>query len=119
MPWKKKPTKTARKLRAAQTDAETRLWFYLRGRRFAGHKFRRQYPVGPYIVDFICLQQSLVIEVDGGQHAERIHEDAKRTAYLESQGLRVLRFWNNDVLGNMEGVLLTIRGSLSKPSDET
>ena len=118
MPWKKRPTETARKLRAAQTDAETRLWFHLRGRRFAGRKFRRQVPVGPYIVDFICLREGLVIEVDGGQHAERVHEDARRTTYLESHGLRVLRFWNNDVLGNMEGVLLTIRGSLSKPSDE-
>lgn len=118
MPWKKKPTKTARKLRVAQTDAETRLWFHLRGRRFAGHKFRRQYPLGPYIVDFICLQEGLVIEVDGGQHGERVHEDAKRTAYLECQGLRVLRFWNNDVLINMEGVLLTILNSMSDPPNE-
>lgn len=117
MPWKKKPTKTARKLRRRQTDAEKRLWFHLRDRTLASRKFRRQYPVGPYIVDFICPQEHLVIEVDGGQHAERISSDAKRTAYLEARGLRVLRFWNNEVLGNMDGVLSIIMGALSEPSD--
>jgi very-short-patch-repair endonuclease len=116
MPWKKRPTNTARKLRRTQTQAEARLWFHLRSRRFAGHKFRRQSPVGPYIVDFICLQDRLVIEVDGGHHAERSAEDAGRSAYLETQGFRVLRFWNNDVLGNIEGVLSVIMNAISPPS---
>jgi len=118
MPWTKKPTTTARALRRRQTDAEKKLWSRLRGRTLAGYKFRRRYPVGPYIVDFICVREGLAIEVDGGQHAERSSADARRTAYLEAQGLRVLRFWNNEVLGNIEGVLSTIMNALSKPSDE-
>ena len=76
MPWKKKPTRKARSLRKTQTDAEARLWFHLRDRDLAGRKFRRQHAVGAYVVDFICLEENLVIEVDGGQHAERAREDA-------------------------------------------
>ncbi len=102
------------------TEAEKSLWGVLRGRRFEGLKFRRQHSFGHYIADFICLEQKLVIEIDGGLHASAEHYDAKRTAYFESQGFRVLRFWNNEILGNLEGVVLAIRsqieGTLTQPS---
>jgi adenine-specific DNA-methyltransferase len=113
----KTPEKTirrARTLRRHSTGAEALLWSHLRNRALAGHKFRRQRPVGPYVVDFICLDQSLVVEVDGGQHARQRHEDTRRTKWLECQGLRVLRFWNHDVLQNLEGVLQTIEEALSE-----
>ncbi|MBC2711708.1 MAG: endonuclease domain-containing protein [Desulfosarcina sp.] len=95
----------ARKLRKTQTDAERRLWQLLRNRSLAGHKFRRQHPVGPYICDFVCIDRQLVIEVDGGQHAARIEQDKERSAYLESRGYRVVRFWNHEVLAQTEAVL--------------
>ena len=104
----------AKHLRTEATLAEQRLWFQLRNRRFEGLKFRRQFPVGPYIVDFICLEQRLVIEVDGSQHNQpecRRYDDA-RTAYLDREGFRVIRVWNNDVLGRMDAVLAFIRLSL-------
>ena len=104
--------KAARQLRREMTDAEKRLWSQLRGRQLANHKFRRQAPVGPYVVDFCCLQQKLIIEVDGGQHAERTQQDLERTAELEARGYRVLRFWNNDVMGNIGGVMDTIARAL-------
>ena len=104
----------ARTLRRHSTRAEALLWSRLRNRALAGHKFRRQHSVGPYVVDFVCLEQNLVVEVDGGQHALRRAEDAARTARLESQGLRVLRFWNHEVLQNLEGVLQTIEEALSE-----
>jgi very-short-patch-repair endonuclease len=94
----------AKALRRKITDAEQRLWCHLRAHRFAGHKFKRQVPIGPYIVDFACLNRKLVIEVDGGQHSESL-SDKKRDAWLRMQGFEVLRFWNNDVLKNIEGVL--------------
>lgn len=96
----------ARKLRHDSTEAEKRLWKQLRNRQLAGIKFRRQCPVGPYVVDFLCYDLRLVIELDGGQHT--IETDARRTACLEAEGLRLLRFWNNEVLENMDGVLQTI-----------
>lgn len=96
-----------RSLRGQQTDAERKLWFALRDRRLGGFKFVRQEAIGPYIVDFVCRERGLVIEVDGGQHAEN-KNDARRDAYLTSERYRVLRFWNNDVLINREGVLLSI-----------
>jgi very-short-patch-repair endonuclease len=99
----------ARSLRSQQTDAEARLWYHLRAHRFLGLKFKRQQPIGPYIVDFICMQKSLVIELDGGQHAQAHAYDAQRSAYLEAQGFRVLRFWNNEVLNDTESVLDEIR----------
>ena len=102
-----KQVKRARRLRRASTDAEKLLWQNLRARQLGGAKFRRQTPIGPYIVDFVSFEHKLVVEIDGGQHnasAERQH-DTKRTAWLESQGFRVLRFWNNQVLTNLEGVL--------------
>src|ERR1700729_2031189 len=97
----------ARAMRGAPTDSELRLWRLLRDRRLSGFKFRRQVPIGPYIVDFLCVSAKLVVEVDGSPHAESLPDEA-RDAYLESQGWKVLRFWNNEVLRNREGVLETI-----------
>src|SRR5436309_16061102 len=85
-----------RRLRRQSTDAETKLWFALRDRRLAGFKFVRQAPLGPYVVDVLCREGKLVIEVDGGQHAEN-SRDRIRDEYLRSDGFRVLRFWNSDV----------------------
>jgi len=101
----------AKKLRSDMTDAERRLWYRLRAHRFDGHKFKRQVPVGPYVVDFACLGRKLVVEVDGGQHAENA-SDVVRDRYLEEEGFRVLRFWNNDVLRNTDSVLEMILGAL-------
>jgi adenine-specific DNA-methyltransferase len=95
----------ARQLRKTQTDAERRLWQGLRNRSLAGFKFRRQHPVGPYICDFVCLDRQLVIEVDGGQHASQVKQDEIRTAYFESKGFTVMRFWNHEVLTETEAVL--------------
>jgi very-short-patch-repair endonuclease len=91
------------------TEAELKLWSRLRNRSLAGAKFYRQYAVGPYTVDFISVEHRVVIEVDGGQHQVRQESDAKRTAYLEGCGYRVLRFWNNDVLSNVDEVAELIR----------
>ena len=98
----------AKQLRKNETDAERLLWYRLRNRQIANSKFRRQHVIEPYIVDFVCLERGLVVEVDGGQHAERVPEDVRRTEFLESKGLRVLRFWNNDVLTQTEAVLESI-----------
>ncbi|MFS8035902.1 endonuclease domain-containing protein [Xanthobacter sp. AM11] len=100
----------ARSLRGTQTDAEQRLWTELRGHRLTGMSFRRQHPLGPYVVDFICLPARLVIEVDGGQHytPEGLARDRRRECFLADRGLTVLRFSNLDVLNNMSGVLETI-----------
>ena len=95
----------ARDLRKSSTKAERALWSQLRDRQLDGHKFRRQQPIGPYIVDFFCLERNLVVEVDGGQHAPEV--DERRTAFLEGAGYRVLRFWNEEVLESMDGVLQT------------
>ena len=102
----------ARSLRRSMTDAERTLWRRLRDRRLEGHRFRRQEPVDHYIVDFICFESRLIIEVDGGQHSESVF-DAKRDAYLRSRGFRVLRFWNNDVLSNPDGVCRAIIDALA------
>jgi very-short-patch-repair endonuclease len=108
----------ARALRRNPTDAEQRLWSRLRRRQLDGCRFRREVPLGPYVVDFACLAARLVIEVDGGQHSWRAEEDATRSSSLEANGFRVLRFWNNDVHGNLEGVLETIRLAVqSRASD--
>ena len=95
----------ARELRARQTDAENLLWGLLRNRRLLGLKFRRQYPLTPYILDFYCLEAKLAVELDGGQHAEQHHYDQQRTVYLENKGITVLRFWNNEMLQQTENVL--------------
>jgi very-short-patch-repair endonuclease len=105
---------TARRLRRDQTDAERALWFRLRDRRLNGMKFRRQMPIKAYVVDFCCEATRLIVELDGGQHSEHVAEDAKRTAQLEAYGYLVLRFWNNDVLSNIDGVLETIVATASQ-----
>jgi very-short-patch-repair endonuclease len=90
------------------TIVEQILWRELRGKQLSGHRFRRQHPIGRYIADFACIEQQLVIELDGGQHQDHVTYDEHRTAYLLSHEWRVLRFWNNDVFDNLEGVLSTI-----------
>ncbi len=102
------PNQRARALRRRMTDAERLLWRHLRNRELGGWKFRRQYPVGTFIVDFICVEKNLVIEVDGGQHAENAGADLQRSAFLNKMGYRVLRFWNNEVLQETEAVLTAI-----------
>ncbi|MDX2144456.1 MAG: DUF559 domain-containing protein [Rhodospirillaceae bacterium] len=110
---KKPGTKRARTLRRNSTDAEQALWQRIRNRQL-GAKFHRQFAIGRYIVDFVAFEQKLVVEVDGGQHdAQRSNDDA-RTKALNHGGLRVIRFWNNEVLGNIEGVLETIKSELAK-----
>ena len=106
-------TARAQMLRKRMTDAERRLWSKLRMRQVEGFRFRRQAPVGPYVVDFICLELKPIVEVDGGQHAVP-QADTKRTAWLESEGYRVIRFWNNDVLKNTEAVLQTLYDTLRR-----
>ena len=103
----------AKALRSNQTEAEQRLWYRLRAHRFMGLKFKRQKPMGCYIVDFVCLEHRLIIELDGGQHAEQVAYDQHRDAWLRSQGYTILRFWNNDVMQQLEGVLEQIRCTLS------
>jgi len=104
----------ARSLRKAATEAEKRLWFHLRHGRLHGFKFRRQHPIPPYIVDFYCVAAGLVVELDGSQHGE--DADRSRTAFLETSGCRVLRFWNDDVMQQMDAVLEVI---LRAASDRT
>jgi very-short-patch-repair endonuclease len=108
----------AKSLRTNQTDAENKLWYHLRAHRFFGLKFKRQKPIGSYIVDFVCLEQKLIIELDGGQHAEQLEYDMVRTTFLKAEGYRVLRFWNNQILEEMESVLeATVRNRpLPNPS---
>ena len=102
----------ARGLRKDPTEAERLLWRHLRLRQLGGHKFRRQQPLGPYIVDFVCLEKRLIVEVDGGQHAAQLAKDAQRAAWLEAAGFRVLRFWNTAVLQETEAVWETIKAAL-------
>ena len=104
-------SKKARNLRHNPTEAEKRLWSILRDRQLDGCRFRRQAPIGAYIADFACFSRRLVIEVDGGQHAGA-GSDKQRTRWLESQGFRVIRFWNNVVFENIEGVRAAIREAL-------
>jgi very-short-patch-repair endonuclease len=107
------PNERPRQLRRDATDAERRLWSALRDRRLSGYRFRRQYPIGRYIVDFACTRHRLIVEADGSQHADS-KADRLRTAWLEEQGWRVLRFWNNDVLTNANGVVETILKKLTE-----
>lgn len=106
----------AKSLRKSMTDAEQRLWYFLRAHRLRSFKFRRQVPLGIYVVDFVCFDRRLIIEVDGGQH-ESSPTDARRDRWLADQGFRILRFWNNEVLGNTEAVLTRIVETLHAPSD--
>ena len=111
-------TAHARALRKAQTDAERLLWRHLRAHRLRDIKFRRQYPIGTYIVDFLCMQSRLVIELDGRQHLDNIDEQI-RDAWLVQNGFRVLPFWNNEVLGNFDGVLTAIEQTLTPARHKT
>jgi len=103
----------ARRMRRLPTDAEMRLWRNFRAGRLAGYKFRRQQPIGRYIVDFVCFEKRLVIEVDGGQHLDAQLSDASRTKWLESEGFQVLRFWNDDVLLRTHSVLEAVLRALA------
>jgi very-short-patch-repair endonuclease len=102
----------ARTLRRQSSDAERVLWRHLRARRLMGYKFRRQVVMEPYIVDFVCLEAGLIIEADGGQHSNQVTYDTRRTVVLEGMGYRVLRFWNHEVLGELQSVLEQIRTAL-------
>jgi len=105
----------ARELRNNPTDAERLLWSHLRLRQLGGHKFRRQQMLGDYIVDFVCLEKRLVIEVDGGQHIEQRFYDGRRDAWLKNQGFVVLRFWDHEVLRQVDNVKEAIWSALSEP----
>jgi lysyl-tRNA synthetase class 2 len=104
----------ARNLRRSQTNPERKLWSLLRDRRLAGFKFRRQHPVGSFIVDFCCTEARVIVELDGGHHSLTHDSDTARSGYLAGQGYRVLRFWNNEVLGNTSGVLERIVEALKR-----
>jgi len=106
---------TVRSLRKRSTDTERLLWSKLRARQIEECKFRRQAPIGKYIVDFVCHEKRLIIEVDGGQHAESIEADQIRDQWLGEQGYKVLRFWNNEILTNIEGVLEVISDNCKFP----
>lgn len=105
--------KNARNLRVYQTNAEKILWSHLRNRQFLNLKFRRQHPIAPYIADFFCEDCDLIIELDGGQHTPEA--DIKRTKFLTDKGYQIIRFWNHDVLNNIEGVLQTISLAVASP----
>jgi len=105
-------TPIARRLRRGATEVEARLWQRLRGRQIEGAKVRRQVPIGRYVVDFACPEARLVIELDGGQHALNTERDKDRTQIIEAHGYTVLRFWNSDVIENLEGVLEEIRNAI-------
>lgn len=109
-------TALAKALRVRQTEAEKCLWMELRNRRLSDAKFRRQYATGHYILDFICLEKKLVIELDGSQHLGQQTYDNERTRYLTKQGFQVLRFWSDEVFLNLDGVLERIREYLEPPS---
>jgi len=98
-------TEYAKRLRKDSTDAERLLWARVRASQLRGHKFKRQLPIGPYIEDFVCFEAKLVVELDGGQHVELDNLDRSRDAWLRSNRFQVLRFWNNDVMQNLDGVL--------------
>ncbi|HVJ34977.1 MAG TPA: endonuclease domain-containing protein [Terriglobia bacterium] len=105
----------ARSLRRVATEAEKLMWSKLRNRQLDGWKFCRQMEIGHYIADFVCREKKLIIEIDGGQHADSA-ADRVRTAYLEAEGYRVVRYWNNDVMTNISGALEALRASLACPS---
>ena len=109
------PRSLARHLRRNQTDAEQKLWALLRARQIDGLKFRRQHPIGPYIADFCCLRHHLVVELDGGHHAETAQKDTVRSQWLNSHGYHVLRFWNHEVLTQPEAVIDAILSAVSTP----
>lgn len=104
----------AQRLRREMTDAETWLWRHLRDRQIAGAKFRRQQPIGPFVADFVCQSARLIVEADGSQHCDS-RSDSRRDGWLSGRGYRILRFWNNDILTNMDGVLAAIHAALTSP----
>jgi very-short-patch-repair endonuclease len=104
----------ARTLRLNMTAAERLFWRAVRDRQVEGAKFRRQFPIGPYVVDFVCLDARLIVELDGGQHADSI-KDEDRTAWLQGEGFDVIRFWNNEVQENLGGVLWSVAEALKRP----
>jgi very-short-patch-repair endonuclease len=110
--FKPRPTLRAQELRNSATQAERCLWKQLSRRQLNGYKFSRQMPVGPFICDFMCREAGLVIEVDGGQHDAMASQDASRTRLIEGEGLRLIGFWNNEVLDNIDGVLQAIADAL-------
>ncbi len=105
----------ARRLRRDQTDTERRPWTRLRARQLCGAKFRRQHPIGPYIADFCCVERGLVVELDGGQHAFNVEADSKRSEFLGDYGYQVLRFWDNEVMEDIEAVVQHIADVLNDP----
>lgn len=105
---------TVRELRQNMTDAEKKLWYFLRGKRLNGYKFRRQHLIHPFVVDFICLSKKLIVEIDGGQHAEQLNYDEKRSAFLKLHGYKMLRFWNDEVFKQTQTVLNEILNALNK-----
>lgn len=110
----------ARILRQDMTDAENRMWYFLRNRRLSGYKFVREYVIGDYIADFVCRDKKLIIEIDGGQHMDATDYDQRRTSYLMTKGYQVIRFWNNDVLLNTHDVLENVLHHLENmPSERT
>ena len=114
MQYNKNNLKFAKNMRSNMSDAEAAIWYNLRAKRFFGLKFKRQVLIGEYIVDFLCPEKMVIIEIDGGQHNENINiiQDNTRTTYLKTQGYTVLRYWNNDVLNNIESVLEDIKNKL-------
>lgn len=104
----------ARKLRKELTPAERKLWAYLRGDKLEGINFRRQHAIGNYITDFCAIKEKLIIELDGSQHLEQAEYDKERTQYLESLGYKVIRFWNNQIMNDMNGVILAITFALEE-----
>jgi very-short-patch-repair endonuclease len=108
--WVRAISPQARRLRQEMTDAVRIIWAELRGRRLGGHKFKRQWTVGPYIADFCCIEQRLIVEIDGGQYSDAA--DGNRTQHLDRLGYRIVRFWNHDVMDNLDGVSTTILAAL-------
>jgi very-short-patch-repair endonuclease len=101
-------------LRQNMTEAERRVWQILRSHRMKGYKFRRQVPIGRYIADFVCHGARLIVEIDGGQHDRSSPREAERSGFLQNEGYRIVRFWNNEVLANLDGVHETIADELSR-----
>ena len=108
-------------MRHVSTDAEKKFWWMVRDRRLGGYKFKRQYPIGRYIADFVCIERKLVVELDGSQHAEQKDYDAERESFFASQGFRIVRFWNPEFLKNQDGVayqLLALLDGEKTPSPQ-
>ena len=110
--YNSKSLNNAKSLRTDMTDCEQRLWYYLRAKRFENIKFKRQVPIGDFIVDFVSKKNKIIIELDGSQHMEQVDYDKNRTKYLENLGYKIIRFYDNDIIENIDGVLETIKNFL-------